>query len=32
VFVRVAFGLNRPFANKLSLGTTIPSHSRANNL
>ena len=32
VFVRVAFGLHRQFANKLSLGTDIPSHLRANNL
>ena len=26
VVVGVAFGLNRPFHNKLSLGTEIPSH------
>ena len=32
VFVTVAFGLNRPFHNKLSLGTTFPSHLRTNNL
>ena len=32
VFVRVAFGQNRPFHKKLSLGTSIPSHFRANNL
>jgi len=32
VFVRVAFGLNRQFHNKLSLGTTFPSHLRTNNL
>ncbi len=31
-FVRVAFGLNRPFHKKLSLGTSIPSHLRVNNL
>ena len=32
VFVRAGFGPNRPFHKKLSLGTSIPSHFRANNL
>ena len=32
VVVGVAFGPNRPFHTKLSLGTVIPSQLRANNL
>ena len=32
VIVWVALGTNRPFHIKLSLGTSIPSHFRPNNL